>query len=125
MDGDGLMRDLFARMPHDAQDSFSPDQLKALRSAARSMKWGQHPINIRVSVPTLFSRYYLVVVSGKERRSKGRRGVERARHPIKTWRNALFALCLVAGALYLFALLGTLLFSTLWTGSPVWTGSLV
>ena len=116
VDGEGWMQDLFARMPQHARDSFTPDQMEALRGAARTMKWGRHPIDIRISLPTLFSRYYLVVVSGKERRSKERRSAERKRHPVKTWRNAFFAILIIAGAFYLFAFLATLFFSFLWTG---------
>ena len=51
-------------------------------------EWGQHPINIRMSLPLLFGRYYLTVLAGKEGRRAERRKVERQRHPLDTAANS-------------------------------------
>ncbi len=48
---------------------------------------GDHPINLRLSIPLLFKRYYVSIVAGEERRSPERRVEERQKHPIKTIGN--------------------------------------
>ncbi len=52
--------------------------------------WGEHPVNIRFSIRTLLSRYYVVVLAGPERRPKSRRQKERKRHPLATLNNLAF-----------------------------------
>lgn len=54
--------------------------------------WVSHPIDIRVSVPFLHTRFYVTLVAGRERRPAHRRRAERAHFPILTFGNALFAL---------------------------------
>ena len=51
---------------------------------------GEHSINVRISFPLGFGRYYLTLVAGKERRSDGRRKDERQRHPLITAGNMAF-----------------------------------
>ncbi len=54
-------------------------------------RWSNdHPVNIRLSVPLLFGRFYITIVAGKERRSAERLSQERARHPLATAGNLLF-----------------------------------
>ena len=63
------------------------------------MPWeSDHPINLRLSIPLLFKRYYIIVVVGQERRCPERRTAERQKHPLVT-----------RGNLFLFALLGTVI----------------
>ena len=48
-----------------------------------SREWSSdHPVNLRVSIPLPFGRYYVTLVAGKERRSAERRAAERLKHPI-------------------------------------------
>ena len=48
-----------------------------------SREWSSdHPVNLRLSIPLLFGRYYVTLVAGKERRSVERRSAERLKHPI-------------------------------------------
>ncbi len=51
-----------------------------------------HPINLRLSIPLLFKRYYVTIVAGEERRSPERRVEERQKHPIKTIGNLIVLL---------------------------------
>lgn len=52
-------------------------------AAHGSREWSSdHPVNIRLSVPFLFGRYYVTLVAGKERRSPERRAAERDKHPV-------------------------------------------
>lgn len=50
-------------------------------------EWGRHPINIRLSLPLGFGRYYVTVVAGRERRSRERIASERDRHPLVSLGN--------------------------------------
>ena len=49
-----------------------------------------HPIDFRVSIPLPFTRYYLTVVTGRERRSGTRLAQERRKHPLLTGGNVMF-----------------------------------
>ena len=51
-----------------------------------------HAVNLRVTLPLLFGRYYLAVVMGKERRSEARLASERKKHPLITLGNVLLML---------------------------------
>ena len=65
------------------------------------------PVNIRITVPILKSRFYFAFLGGRERRSRERLAVERRRNPVATRSNILFVL-LGALALYIVTL-GTFL----------------
>ncbi|MCW8916855.1 MAG: hypothetical protein OQK24_13515 [Magnetovibrio sp.] len=54
--------------------------------------WTNHPINIRLSLPFLGTRFYCTIVAGRERRPQERRQHERQNHPLITFGNTLFAL---------------------------------
>jgi hypothetical protein len=68
--------------------------------------WGQHPINIRMSLPLLFGRYFVTLVAGKERRRAARLEAERQKHRLDTTANntVLFLAGLTTGL----ALLGAI-----------------
>ncbi len=69
--------------------------------------WGEHPVNIRFSIRTLLSRYYVVVLAGPERRPKLRQKKERKRHPLATLNNLAFVGGLPVA--FIFGILGMLL----------------
>lgn len=50
----------------------------------------EHPLNVRMSIPLGFNRYYITVVAGKERRARARLAMDRRQHPLDTPSNALF-----------------------------------
>ncbi len=56
---------------------------------AEARAWGEHSINLRI---TVFGRYYVTIVAGKERRSLDRQIAERQKHPLNTLGNTLAAL---------------------------------
>ncbi|HEX2459827.1 MAG TPA: hypothetical protein VHJ58_06725 [Vicinamibacterales bacterium] len=73
---------------------------------AEARAWGEHPPNLRI---TVFGRYYVTIVSGKERRSVDRRIAERQNHRLNTRGNTLVALAFsTAVGLALYGLLMTL-----------------
>ena len=85
----------------------------AVADRARPGEWsGQHPINLRLSVPLPFFRFYVTIVAGRERRSPARRAEERRKHPILTAGN-LFLMtyggAVLAIALGAIAMLATLM----------------
>ena len=51
---------------------------------------GRHLVNVRLTIPLLFGRFYLTLVFGKERRSDERLKTERHRHPLITVGNLAF-----------------------------------
>ena len=75
------------------RDGLSAEQEAAIRNAARQDTWIEHPVDIRLGLPSPFGRLYLTLVAGSERRSAARLVVERARHPL----NGLGNLIAMAG----------------------------
>jgi hypothetical protein len=109
-DHDGLMTGILHNLPEEDRGLFSEEHVAALRTACDNLKWNRHPVDIRLSIPTLFSRYYLVLVGGPERRGDGRRVEEKRRHPFRTVGNFLFLGGLIALGIYAVVFIETLLF---------------
>ncbi|MBE9156348.1 hypothetical protein IQ265_05825 [Nodosilinea sp. LEGE 06152] len=53
--------------------SFTESQREALQAALVTTFWQKHAIDLRLSIPLVLRRYYLVVVAGPEKRSQERR----------------------------------------------------
>lgn len=49
-----------------------------------------HAINVRLTIPLPFVRFYLTIVGGPERREPNRRKAERRMHPLATKWNIVF-----------------------------------
>jgi hypothetical protein len=109
-DSDGLLTGLLHNLPEDARILFSEDHLTALSAACDKLKWSRHPIDMRLSIPTLFNRYYLVLLGGPERRDAGRLADEKLRHPFRTLGNFLFLGATIALGIYGVIFLETLFF---------------
>ena len=78
------------------QDHAHPDQARP--SPIRAGAWSAgHTIDLRISIPFGFGRYYFTVVAGRERRSATRRRQDRRLHPIKTAGN--ITLCAGCGVI--------------------------
>lgn len=82
IDGHGLFKSLMLRLPRRVRRSFDHEQLLALRQAAEEMAWGEHPIDIRFSLPWPGERRYLLLVAGRERRELRPRAGRRRRSPL-------------------------------------------
>lgn len=96
----GLFEAVMERLPKAVQASFSEAQLSTLKEASEAVAWGKHPVDIRLSIPGLLNRYYLVVVGGKERRGKARVALEKTRHPLHRLSNYLFIAAVIALGVY-------------------------
>jgi hypothetical protein len=59
-------------------------------SAKSHGDWGRHPLNLRVSLPLPFGRWYVTLIAGRERRGAERLVEERDKHPLDTVPNVLF-----------------------------------
>jgi len=68
--------DLFQQLSPEIAASFTNAQLDAVKRAFAIRSRSKHPINVRLSLPGLRRRYYLVVLAGKERRSAEWRSAE-------------------------------------------------
>lgn len=86
--------DRIADMPADeAEESASSEAHPAAKPTPQSRDWGgQHPINLRVTLPLPFRRWYVTLVAGPERRSSERLQQEREKHPLETLPNLMFLL---------------------------------
>ncbi len=108
-------RRLLANMPEDVANSFTELQLTMIEHALEGGRWHAHPLDIRVSVPVLWKRFYLVLLAGPERRSAERRKYDRAKRQLRVVADtvvfALFLLLLIP------AVVGTVNLITLaWPG---------
>ncbi len=63
----------------------------AQRIAPGGESWDRHPVNLRLSIPLPFGRYYVTLVAGKERRGAERLASERRKHPLLTFGNRAVA----------------------------------
>ncbi len=71
------------RLEQEAREGVSDNASASPRKAPGGEPWGNdHPVNIRLSIPLLFGRYYVTLVAGKERRSGERLASERKKHPL-------------------------------------------
>jgi hypothetical protein len=107
---DSRMEPVFARMPEADRAIFTERHRRVLEKACAEIKWGDHPVNIRLSIPTLLSRYYMVLVAGPERRDATRRSEEKKRHRFGRIGNFLFLGLLTLLVVYLGVFLETLFF---------------
>ena len=94
---------LRSRMPMNVLFTFSADQLEALRSAFGSRFQNRHCVDVRSRVFLPWSRYYVVVQIGRDRRSDPRRskGAGRLRTLIDSLGLGLVVFGGVAGMVWL------------------------
>lgn len=70
---------LLGRMPGTVRESFTDEQLLALKVALGARQWRRHSIDARGTLGFWRWRYYYVVVAGRERRHLTRREEQLAR----------------------------------------------
>ena len=96
------------RLPPDMLESFSREQIAAIRNAASSARARRHPIDARfgLRLPLLGSSY-LVLLVGKDLRSPKRRAADRQLRPVDRLSHFVLAL-LGASAFAVAVLIGVL-----------------
>jgi hypothetical protein len=72
MQHDDFIEGLTHRLPAHLRDSFTDDQLAALKVAFGARQWGQHPVDLRGTIGFFHWRYYFVVLAGRQRRHLSR-----------------------------------------------------
>jgi hypothetical protein len=83
-------------MPEDAANSFTDTQLAIIERALDCGRRQIHPVNLRLSIPLLWRRFYLVLLAGPEPRSAERRRSERINRHLRAIANSVvFAVFLV------------------------------
>ena len=110
-------RQYLSHVPTHIKDSLNDEQLTALADIAAAMRaaWAnRHRVDIRMSVPLLFSRYYLTVLSGPEGRDSQRRKEDGKSGPLRRLANVAF-IGIVAAGFYTVAGLALLLYSSVLT----------
>lgn len=110
-------RQYVSRVPAHIKDSLDDEQLTALADIAAAMRsaWAKrHRVDIRVSVPLLFGRYYLTVLSGAEDRDSRRRREDGINNPMRRLANVMF-IGLCAAGFYTIAGLALLIYSSVLT----------
>lgn len=85
MDGDRRASEIVTPEGEGPENSVASASGRNGQSGAK--EWGRHPVNIRVSVPLGFGRYYVTIVAGRERRSRERLVTERRKHPLLSFGN--------------------------------------
>lgn len=59
---------MLERMPKKVANSFSDEQLAHLNTALAGRKWGNHKLDFRGTVSFFKSRFYIVILAGKDKR---------------------------------------------------------
>lgn len=80
---------LLDRLPDNIRAQLTPEAMTAIAEAA-ARNGGPHPVDIRLSLPLPFRRFYLAVLAGGERRSPERIDAERRRRRLIRAANILF-----------------------------------
>lgn len=106
---DPFFQNFFADIPPSMGNTFSDDQLNAVKQAFGARSWGSHPVDIRYSTPIPLLRFYLVFLAGRERRSRQRLRNQRNMYPLWTPGNtvaiAIFGAMVATSAIALFSFL--------------------
>lgn len=84
---DWFEQGLLKRLPEELRESFSQEQLSALKIAFGARKWGQHPVDIRGTLKVWSWRYYFVILIGRNKRE-----LSRAEQKTAAFVQALFLL---------------------------------
>lgn len=94
---DHFIAQLNERLPKAVVDTFTADQIAALKLAFGAKKWSKHPIDLRDSFRFFRWRFYFVFVAGRDKRNLSER-----RYKLMKW----VELSLIAGYLIVSMILG-------------------
>jgi hypothetical protein len=100
-DDDWFAKGLRERVPAEVRDSFTAEQLNALKIAFGARRWGTHPVDLRGTFNLWRWRYYFVILLGRNARS-----LSRSERALSRTGNALVIACL--SLIVLLAVLGLL-----------------
>jgi hypothetical protein len=69
VDQDPFIRGLKQRLPEHLRESFSEEQLDALRSVFGARSWVRHRVDLRGTIRLWSDRYYFAIVAGRNKRT--------------------------------------------------------
>lgn len=95
---------MLERMPKKVADSFSEEQLSHLNIALSGRRWGNHKIDVRGTIGILRSRYYFVLLAGKDKRDLSRTESRISRIAMATSVVLFFSVSLGLGLVLLYIL---------------------
>lgn len=101
---DPIVQRILDQLPRESRDSFTDEQLLALKTAFGARRWFKHPLDLRGSVKLWRWRFYYVILSGAEKRSLTPREVRLARISNLIVGGALVGLTLFTGLIGLYLL---------------------
>jgi hypothetical protein len=104
---DPFLERFFSRISREAAESFTDDQLLSIKQAFADQVGRDHSVDVRLSVPMLFRRYYVVFIAGPERRDHARRRRDKVGRR-RVARTTNFAFMLIILLLGLMSVLGVL-----------------
>ena len=96
---DPVLKRFLSQMPRDVAESFTGIQLAAVKQFLHRDHARNHKVNVRISVPLLFRRYYFVYFVGLEKRSRRRRKRGSRRGGFVRVATRVFLFMLLASAL--------------------------
>lgn len=101
---DPFIKRILDRMPFEKRDSFTEDQLIALKMVLSSQKWGRHPLDIRGGISFWRWSYYYVLIGGKETRALTRRQEQVTRKAYAFFILGFFVFSTILGLVTLYLL---------------------
>ncbi|MCQ4320608.1 3-phosphoshikimate 1-carboxyvinyltransferase [Pseudomonas stutzeri] len=72
LDQDPFVVGLKQRLPAELRETFTPQQLDALRNAFANRSWARHKLDLRGTFSLWSNQYYFVLVGGRNKRSPSR-----------------------------------------------------
>ncbi|OMG55118.1 3-phosphoshikimate 1-carboxyvinyltransferase [Azonexus hydrophilus] len=97
-----FVRSLLEKLPAGARDSFSDEQLLALKVALGGRAWGVHAVDLRWTLKLWRWHYYFVLLAGRNRRDLSRREREIARIALALFLAGFVVLSTAFGLLVLY-----------------------
>lgn len=99
---DPFFQRFFEQVPSEIAHTFTPEQLQAIKQIYGDRSLAKHAVNLRFSVPAPGQRFYLILLIGKEQRSRPRQLKQSRLYPIWTRLNPI-AVTVISVLLLLFA----------------------
>lgn len=99
---DPFVKGLLEKLPAGDRDSFSPEQLQALKIALGGRSWGAHAIDARWTLKFWHWRYYFVFLAGRNRRELSRREQALSRFAMALFLSVFLVLSTLIGLLVLY-----------------------
>lgn len=93
---------LLSKLPADERESFTPDQLMALKAALGGRAWGAHAVDIRWTLKFWRWRYYFVFLAGRNRRELSRQDEQIARFAMAVFLTIFILISTLLGLLVLY-----------------------